>query len=141
MHTNKVLYDNGFMRLEYDASQECLYYIWENFTRTEEYKATLETLQNLVAELQPSKLLIDQRKRKILSREASEWFIKDWFPKFATVLPAQIKVAFVEAEDLFGKITSHDAITKLGKMYQAKYSLEYKYFDSYENATDWLHIS
>jgi hypothetical protein len=138
MDTKKVLYDNRLMRLEYDVTGQCLYHIWESFTRTEQYKETLEILQAIVADLQPQKLLVDQRKRKVLSREASAWFVKEWFPKFSAQLKTNIKIAFVEAEDAFGKATAHDNITQLERLYVTPLLLQYKYFDDYEVAEKWL---
>lgn len=138
MDTKKVLYDNKLMRLEYDTTEECLYYIWESFSRTEQYKEVLENLQVIIHDLQPTKLLVDQRKRKVLARDASNWFVQEWFPKFASHLRKKINIAFVESEDVFGKATAHDNTNQLEKLYLTPSLLEYKYFDDYESAKKWL---
>jgi hypothetical protein len=138
MATHQLLLDNSFTSLEYNPETQCLYHIWKDFARTESYKETLEILQKYVQELQPKKLFVDQRKRKVLSKEASEWFVKEWFPKFATILRSPIKVAFVEAEDAFGKATAHNNIMQLEKLYKAPDILSYKYFSDCASAEIWL---
>jgi hypothetical protein len=140
MNTKEVLYDNGLMRLEYDANEQCLYHIWENFTRTEEYKETLQTLKQVVIDLQPKKLLVDQRKRRVLSRDASNWFVQEWFPNFAAILQTNLRIAFVDAEDIFGKITAKDNLKQLHQLYQTPSLLQYQSFDDYEIAEKWLNL-
>lgn len=138
MATHQLLFDNGFMSIEYDNEAHCLYHVWKDFVRTEDYKSTLVVLQQYVQELKPEKLLVDQRKRKVLAREASEWFIKDWFPKFALGLTFDLKVAFVDSEDVFGKATAHNNISQLEKLYKTPEKLSYKYFSDIQTAESWL---
>jgi hypothetical protein len=138
MATHQLLFDNGFMSIEYNEETHCLYHVWKDFIRTEDYKATLLLLQQYVQDLKPHRLLVDQRKRKVLAREASEWFIKEWFPKFATGLTFNIKVAFVDAEDIFGKATAHNNISQLEKLYKTPEKLSYRYFSDISTAENWL---
>jgi hypothetical protein len=134
----QILFDNGLIKVEYNENQRQLTHSWNGFVLTDQYKESLKALHDATQKYHPERILADQRKRKVLPQEAAEWFIKEWFPKFYTSIKQPVKVAFIDADDIFGKMSSHSNINKLVSLFPNQKLVTYKFFEDFEEAEQWL---
>lgn len=139
MQTQQPLFHKDYVELEYLPDFDCLRVEWNGFVRTEDYKEGLEKLLEFYEKLPIRNILIDQRKRKVLQKESSEWMLTNWFPQFHAAMKTSVKFAFIQSEDIFGKATSKANILEVEKRHQQHDKpIYYHYFDNQAEAQNWL---
>jgi hypothetical protein len=72
-----------------------------------------------------------------MTPEESEWFATDFAPRFIKSRTKPTKLALIKPEDVFGKITSVNAMNKVVTLYKQDLT-EYAYFEDEMTAINWL---
>lgn len=81
--TNKIFYDKDYAKIEYLANEKTLKITWFGFSSFANYKEVLQKILECMAEMpQVCRIFTDQSKRKVLTTEETEWFIKEFAPAF-----------------------------------------------------------
>jgi hypothetical protein len=123
---------NEELPVVYDISTNAVICTFIGYLSPDEFKSIGNKQLDVIGTKKLKKALNDIKKMKVLKPEVQEWVNTFWFPK---AQKAGLKYfAFVVPDDIFGKISMEGA----NKNAPNEFGIEIQYFNSIENAKNWL---
>lgn len=126
-------YNKKHATVSYHSDINAPVIVWKGFASTEDYKETLEEAYKIIVKHNCTQWLSDQRKAKVVPKEANEWLKTVYIPKAART--GIKKVVAVLSEDIFSQLF----VKGLAQTIQAA-SVTIKYFEQsqYQAGYNWL---
>jgi hypothetical protein len=104
---------------------------WKKYAAGKDFRKGLDTGLELISRKNSSKWLADLREMQVVNQDDQLWSNKDWFPR---AIKAGIRqMAIIVPTDVFGNMSVNRIMENA-----ADIGLTTHYFDSVEEAIDWL---
>lgn len=133
-----VLYEKPYAKIEYVSEHNLLKISWNGFVNLVNFKDCLDNLLIFASTHKNVTLFLsDQRKRKVLTKEESEWFANDFAPRFIKSRTKTTKLALIKSEDIFGAKSTENLMNKIVSSHTSGFAT-YAYFESENEAMNWL---
>ncbi len=129
-----TVYKSEYAETYYDPITDCVMIKWIKFSPSIFFREIFEKVLPEILKSQPQRLLLDQRRIKIIAPADQLWLIDDWYFKVSST-NRFYKVAFIDADDLFGKLSIKNIATKMSTTSKV---CEVKIFNQLDEAQVWL---
>ncbi|MEM9673523.1 MAG: hypothetical protein ACFB15_12505 [Cyclobacteriaceae bacterium] len=123
--------ENGALEATFCPELKAIINSFPNQLSTSDFIATCSSALEKLVEYQCNKLIADTTDLGVMGKEKQEFIQQEWFPKAIAI--GLKKVAFVVPKDVFGKF----GMEKANKEAEGS-PIDMKYFDSLEEAKEWI---
>ncbi len=124
-------YDKDYCKIYYEEDPGCIQIIWIGFSKPHEFIEACNRALELLAEYNLDKLLVDNRKSAVVSKENQAWLLEDWYPR-----------AYAIGYRTSAVIVGENALNQMSikKIESARQGGEFntKHFEDIDSARQWL---
>ncbi|WP_027001435.1 hypothetical protein [Hugenholtzia roseola] len=125
---------NRFAKVEMIADNQVALLEWLSFVPSEFYREILSNFLTLLKTNNCKRILINNKKGKVVAPSDQMWLNKNWLPESQKV--GFEKVAVIRSKDAFASFADQRMFETLERAYGGKVNLEF--FDDETDALAWL---
>jgi hypothetical protein len=120
-----------YLKIHWNKEIQCVWMEWKKFVKGNSFRGGLDKGLKLIIEKGSFRWLADLRLLKVVDMDDQEWSNMDWFPR---AINGGIRyMAILVPKNIFAKMSVNAIMEKV-----ASRDLTVHYFESIEEAEDWL---
>jgi hypothetical protein len=131
-----AIYETPFAVLDWDKSLNAITLRWKAFAYGEAFQTAINKIVELLVEKNSSKFLNDTTHMRAVGSEDQVWVLENWVPRAKA---AGLKWnAIVLPNSQFARNTVTEAVSRGENRAKGTPSFEIRYFETVEEAKEWL---
>ncbi len=120
-----------FLDIHWCAETQTVVMTWKRFVKGDQFRAGLDEGLNLLSANRSANWLADLRDLGTVTKEDQEWSNVDWYPR--AILAGIRNMAIIMPRSVLSTMSVKNILTKVQDI-----DVETRYFDSVDDAQDWL---
>ncbi|MEM9896415.1 MAG: hypothetical protein AAF789_08595 [Bacteroidota bacterium] len=124
-------YDRDHCKIYHEQDPECIRIVWNGFSKPLEFIEACDHALTFLVEYKLDKLLVDNRKSSVVSKENQDWLLRDWYPR-------AYRNGYRTSAVVIGKNTLNQMSIKKIELAREGTEFNTKHFEDIDSARQWL---
>lgn len=132
LNMKTTLYEASYLKIELDETLECMFVTWTGYTASEQFRAGVDKIIELMAEYKVTKSITDVTEHRVIGLEDQEYAIQA-STKFSEDF-WEVKRAIITPKDVFARF----GIKQVSQTVIQQTGQQRKFFNNLEEAKNWI---